>query len=234
MSDYIPTQRKNRNKLPKKVIPLKNKDKSDHEKWYPGRDLIDFPSPFCMYICGPRNSGKSTLIKNILARKLYDEGYLYHFDGSNTQEYDDADLTILEDIPSNADIPIEGKKVFIMEDVPYTSLSPDQKTDLWGLLKYACSHKNMDIIITGHDFSTSVPPNIRRLFNVFILYKIPDINSLSVIGNKVGLKNNDMHELFQLCSNAHDNVTIDMTQDTPAPLRFNIYKKIALDDDNFS
>lgn len=223
-------KRTKRSSLPKQIVPLKNKDKADHEKWYSGRDLMDFPTPFCMYICAPRNSGKSTLIKNILARKLYDEGYLYHFDGENTQEYEDSDLQILDNIPSSSEIPKEGKKVFIMEDIPYTSLDPDQKTNLWGLLKYACSHKNTDIIITGHDFSSSVPANIRRLFNIFILSKVSDISSLNAIGSKVGLKNDDIEELLSHCKSQFDNITIDMTKNSPAPIRFNIYNKIVLDE----
>lgn len=218
-------------KLPRKIIPLPNEDKQDHEKWHNGRDLIDFPSPFACYITGPRNSGKSTLIKNLLARKLYDNGYLCHFDGENTNEYDDADIDILESgyIPSNTDIPKEGRKVIIFEDLPFSNLDKDSKTKLWALLKYSVSHKCLDLIFTGHDFVSSLPTNLRRLFNVFIIYKTPDISSLSSIGSRIGLKNSDFYELFEFCKSPHDNLCIDLTKDTPAPLRFNIYSKIKCD-----
>lgn len=214
--------------LPKKIIPLKNKDKEDHEHWYKGRDLMDFPAPFCMYICGIRNCGKSTLIKNILARSSFDSGMLYHFDGANTLEYDDSDLEIIDSIPPNSEIEKEGKKVLIIEDIPYDTLSQDEKINLQGLLKY-CTHKNLSIIVTGHDFSTSFPAQVRRLFNIFILYKVPDVSSLGSIGTKVGIKNSDFIDLFKLCESDHDNICIDLTKSSPAPLRFNIYKKISYD-----
>lgn len=219
--------------LPKKIVVLPNNDKKDHEKWYLGRDMLNFPSPFCLYISGPKNSGKTLLIKNLLARKIYDDGYLVHFDGENTGEYDDADINVLENgyIPSNDDIPKEGKKIIIFEDIVYSSLSKEDKIKLLGLVKYTNSHKNCDICITGHDFITSIPQSLRRLFNVFIIYKTPDVASLSGIGSRIGLKNSDFYELFKLCEKLHDNICIDLTKDSPYPLRFNIYHKIKCDDE---
>jgi energy-coupling factor transporter ATP-binding protein EcfA2 len=219
-------------KLPKHIIPLPNPDKQDHEKWYDGRDLLDIPSPFCMLICGPKGSGKSTLIKNILCRAtpLYDFGYLVHFDGESTNEYDDIDINILPEgqIPHNTEIEKDGKKIIIFEDLPYESLSKEDHINLTGLLKYSTTHKNLSIIFTTHDF-TSIPAKIRRLFNVYIIYKMPDLNSLSVISSRVGMRNTDLQSIFQNCiSTNHDFLMIDLTKNTPVPLRINGYKPIKI------
>ena len=139
-------------------------------------------------------------------------------------------MDILESgyIPSNDEIPKDGKKVIIIEDIPYNSLDKESKQKLYELLKYSISHKCLDLIFTGHDFVTTLPTSMRRLFNIFIIYKTPDILSLGSIGSRIGLKNSDFFELFKLCKNQHDNLCIDLTKDTPAPLRLNIYKKIEI------
>lgn len=219
----------------KKIIPLKNKDKQDHEKWYPGRDLLNIPSPFCCIIIGPRNSGKTNLIKNIIvhASPLFNSGYLVHYDALGTEEYEETGIDILEPgyIPSNDEIPKEGKKIIIFEDIPYDSLTKEDKIKLCGLLKYSISHKNTTIIWTGHDFITSVPTNIRRLFNVFVIYKIPDMSILKNIGLKCGLNNDDFVNLFnEFVKDRHDCICIDLTKDSPAPIRFNMFHKIEIDE----
>ena len=54
-------------KIPKEIIILKSGDKQNREKWYKGRDLLNFPGgSFRAIISGPPNSGKTNLIKNII------------------------------------------------------------------------------------------------------------------------------------------------------------------------
>ena len=217
--------------LPKEIIPLKNTDKKDHERWTAGRDLLDFPSPFAMLIVGPRNCGKTTLIKNLLIRKLYDDAYLCHYDPEGTTEYKLTDIQVLPAgyIPSNSEIPIEGRKCIIFEDIPYDTLSKEDKLKMQGLIKYSVSHRNVDFIFSTHDFTTGTPPQLRRLFNVFIIYKIPDVSSLKTIGTRCGLKSEDFQDLFEnFIKEQHDSICIDLTKDSPAPLRLNIYQKIKM------
>jgi hypothetical protein len=216
-------------KLPNKIVPLVSDDKTDHESWYPNRNLLDFPSGnLCIAIVGPRNSGKTTIIKNILAHKLYDSGYLCHFD-SDSSDYVDADIDIMENgyIPSNDEIPKEGKKVLIIEDIPHVGLDKQSKNNLLGLIKYACSHKLLDIIYTAHDLTTGVPVELRRMFNVFIIYRMPDLSAIRIAGDKVGISSSDFQKLFQkFIKNPHDNICIDLTKNSPAPLRYNLFNKI--------
>ena len=71
--------RKHTKKITKKLMPeefviLKCPDKENAEKWYDGRSLANFPCPSRILLAGRPDSGKSTVIKNILlqAVPLYD------------------------------------------------------------------------------------------------------------------------------------------------------------------
>lgn len=217
----------------KKIIPLKNKDKANHEKWYHGRNLMDFPAPISMLIIGAKGCGKSTMIKNLLshASPYYDSGFLCHYDAYGTSEYDDAGLNILEPgyIPHNEEFDNDEKKIIIFEDLPYESLTKEDKIKLNGILKYSTTHKLLSVIWTTHDFS-SVPPSVRRLFNVFVVYKIPDMQSIRQIGIKAGLNNDDFNYLFnEFVKDRHDSICIDLTNGSPAPIRLNMFHKISVD-----
>ena len=223
-------------KMPKKIIPLKNKDKTDHETWIKGRGMLNIPSPYFMLLVGPRNCGKSNFIMNLLghADPPFDDGYVIHFDAEGTSEYDDSGLTVLppEELPSNKDIEKEGKKIIIFEDIPFESLSKEQKINLQGLIKYSISHKNTSIIWTTHDYITGLPAPYRRLCSVFVIYKMPDISSLTYIGNRCGMKTSEFLDVFkQFCVNCHDNIMVDLTKDSPYPLRYNVFHPIKILDD---
>ena len=84
-------------KPPKRIIPIKNKDKVGHESWTDSRkrDIGNFPSPSRILLLGPCGVGKSTLIKNLILhqRPRFEEVYLIHEDADFTKEYDDLEPT---------------------------------------------------------------------------------------------------------------------------------------------
>ena len=45
-------------KLPNKIIPISNADKSFHEKWYDKRNMLNIPHPFRACCLGPPNVGE--------------------------------------------------------------------------------------------------------------------------------------------------------------------------------
>ena len=53
-------------KLPDEIIPIKNPDKLFHEKWTGSRNKLNIPHPYRCILMGRPNSGKSTVIKNLL------------------------------------------------------------------------------------------------------------------------------------------------------------------------
>ena len=54
-------------RLPNKIMVLPNPDKTFHEKWYPGRNMLNVPHPSQILCMGPPNTGKGNTIKNITA-----------------------------------------------------------------------------------------------------------------------------------------------------------------------
>jgi hypothetical protein len=79
-------------KLEKRIYKLPNADKKNHEIWFPGRDLLNIPGPYRVGLLGRPNSGKSTMIKNILLRAdpQFDNIILIHPDGEDNKEYSDV------------------------------------------------------------------------------------------------------------------------------------------------
>jgi hypothetical protein len=225
-------RKKYKDRLPNKLIHIKNADKSNHEKWYTGRNLANFPKPFQMILTGSCNSGKTNTLKNIIlrARPLFDKIIVIHAD-ANTKEYDDLDV---EDdcFFGNSEIPQldffedkdENEKwLCIIEDAEFTKAN---EKELSMLFRYISTHKNVSIMLSYQDF-VNVPKIARRLANVFVLWKMRDLNQLAIIEKRVGLKKGALLTMFdQLCPNKRDSLCFDFTKDSPAPIRLNIFDRI--------
>ena len=112
--------------LPKKIIPVKCSDKGFQERWYRGRDLLNFPHSFSMVLAGPPSSGKSTLIKNILLRAdpPFQKVIVCHFDKNGSDEWSDLGneedgVTIVDEIPDAKLINPDKKKCALILEVQY-------------------------------------------------------------------------------------------------------------------
>ena len=69
--------------------------------------------------------------------------------------------------------------------------------------------------------------------NVYILWKPRSYNELQLIENRVGMKKGTLRELFKTVATKHrDSIMVDMTENSPAPLRLNVFKKIEYDSDS--
>ena len=114
-----------KNKLPQHIIPLPCSDKVGWtEKWSKGRDWLNFPHSYRVTLSGPPSSGKSTTIKNIILRTHppFESITVAHYSPDDTTEWNDIEAEIIDHIPSPHDIPMEGKKLLILEDLDVSSL----------------------------------------------------------------------------------------------------------------
>jgi hypothetical protein len=68
--------------------------------------------------------------------------------------------------------------------------------------------------------------------NIFTIYKIPDLVGLMLMASRTGYKKDDFIEFFKLCKGRHDNITIDLTDGSPMPLRFNCFHQIKQKEDS--
>lgn len=121
--------------LPNKIIPIRNRDKTFHERWYPGRNLLDIPHPFRMVLASKPNCGKTTVILNVILRVTLGEHpferiMIIHCGSDHTREYDDLDKDMLAEIPAPEDFPSDQKILCVIEDLGFLDLSVGQRSRL--------------------------------------------------------------------------------------------------------
>lgn len=217
-------------KLPKCIIPLPNLDKAFHEKWDDKRDMLNIPHPFRLLCLGPPNVGKSTIVKNILirAKPVFEEVVVVHIDSDYTKEYDDLgdNVEILNEIPAPEDWEGRVKTLVVLDDLEFKGMNKQQKRNLDRLVGYCSTHKQISIILCSQD-AFNVPPIVRRCSNMYVLWKSPDLDSMSNLARKANMKPDELKNIFDnLMPNFRDSLWVDMTDKTPYPLRKNGYEII--------
>lgn len=217
-------------KLPNKILPIPCSDKVGWtEHWYEKRNLLNIPHPWRSILCGPPSSGKSTVIKNMIlrAKPPFEQIIVVHYSADDTTEWDDIGAEVVKEIPSPHDIAPECKKLMILEDLDLSSLNKIDLGNLNRLYGYCSSHKNLSIACTTQN-PFDVPTCARRVCNLFVLWKQPDINAMCIIASRTGLKSNDFLEIFDKhIKHDHGSLWIDLTKNSPAKLRIDGYNVIA-------
>ena len=220
-------------KLPNEIIKIANADKKFHESWHTGRNICDFPHPVRIGILGKVGMGKSTVAKNIFIRTQeanehpYEQLIIIH--GSDTtKEWDEMDPDlIINNIPDPQDFTQNDKKtMIIIDDFEMGGLSKQSLKNLSSLFRFVSSHHNISIIICYQSFF-DMPAIIKKCCNVFIIYKPNDRDELGTIARRVGMTKKDMLYIFDnFMKEKRDTLCIDMTEDSPAPLRKNLFTPI--------
>ena len=223
--------KKKKIKLPKEILIIKNPDKFYHENWKTpkNRDPLDIPHPYRIVICGKPNSGKSMLAKNILLRasKPFEKIIICHYDGHDTKEYEDlGDIKMLDYIPNPRDKELfdpKYKTLLIFDDLEFQYIPKEQKKYLDRFFGYSTTHKNMSIILCAQNL-TNIPVAVRRMANVFIMFKVPDMELLYLMGRKLGIKKDNFNRIFEdNIKSYHDSIWFDLSAGSPFPLRRNGY-----------
>lgn len=221
-------------KPPKRIIAIKNADKIGHESWTDSRarDIGNFPSPSRILLLGPCGVGKSTLIKNLILhqRPKFEEVYLIHEDAEFSKEYDDLDPTEkLSEVPDIDFWEYDGpykKRCVIVDDLELTSSNKQRLKNLAILFRYCSTHKGLTIYFAHQSFF-DVMSLIKKMANVFVLWKPRAYSELSMIENRVGYPAGILRELFQNIATGHrDSICVDLTENSPCKLRLNIWQRI--------
>lgn len=237
-----------------KLIVLENPDKTFHEHWYEGRHVLDIIHPFRLWVCGRPNSGKGLVCKNIIANANppFDRIIVLHCAKKSTKEWDDVvidkETDIIESVPDldffydddddidTEDIDEDGKvkkskSLFIIDDFNLSNLDKKSKLNVDRILGYISTHCGWSTMILHQDLlQTKVCQ--RRMCNVFILYKLDDIDSCAILARKIGLKRKHFMALINKFKSPHDFVMIDRTSNSPMPIRVNGYHKVILPKDD--
>ncbi len=217
-------------KLPDIIIPIKCSDKEGwSEKWYPGRNLLNIVHSFRAIIIGNPNSGKSTSSKNICLRAdpPFEEIYVIHYSDKST-EWDDFGVQYIQGIPDPHEFDQAGskqiKRLIIFEDIDTGSLSKQESSNLNRLVGYTSSHCSTSIIMHCQN-PTDCPVYYRRLCNLFILYRCPDLDAMAMLARRTGIKAKEMMEIFdEHINHPHGSLWLDISYNTPAKMRIDGYK----------
>jgi len=210
-------------RLPNKLFAIPNADKAFHEKWYKGRNMINIPHPWRGMFIGPPNKGKSQTIKHILLRTKpeFEEVFCVHCDGKYTDEWDDVGVQMLESIPAPDEWLGEVKTLVILDDLEYNGMDKIQKSNLNRLFGYVSTHKNISVALTSQD-AFNVPSSVRRCANLWVMWRCPDMDAMSMVGRKSGIKAKNFNGIFdQLLCEEYDSLWLDTTAKTPYPKRKN-------------
>jgi hypothetical protein len=227
-SNKTDRRKKYKNRLPNTLIHIKNKDKADHEHWYANRNFANFPKPFRLICCGSVNSSKTNTIKNIILRcyPRFENIILIHCNPEHTKEYDDVGLTdqFCDEIPPKEYFnELEGRTLVVIEDVEF---SEKRCPGLSLLFRNLSTHNNVSVALAYQDF-IKIPTIARRLASQFVVWKLPDQVQMNMIEKRVGMKKGELVDLMgKVCKHRRDSICIDLSDDSPAPLRLNIFDKI--------
>ena len=92
------------------------------------------------------------------------------------------------------------------------------------------THVGLSICISYQSFF-DVPPIVRNCATQFILWKMHNKIETSAIAKKVGLNKDQLYDILETYLLGHyDNVLIDLSKDSPAFLRKNIFEPISVPD----
>lgn len=219
-----------KNKKKETVEVFDNADKEWHEKWEKGRNMLDIPHPFRAVLCGPPNCGKTSMIMNLLLknRPYFEEVIVIHCDPEYTKEYDDVEAIMTDSIPSPEQFEGQKKTLVILDDLEYKNLSPDQKRNLDRLFGFVSTHKNISVCLSAQDVF-NIPAGVRRCANIWLLWRINDLDSLTRLGRRVNYSGKQIKQLFdENIDDVHDFIMIDNTRKSPYPLRKNGTQSITL------
>lgn len=211
--------------LPDLLFSIHNPDKVWHEEWFEGRNHLNLPHPMRIVLLGPPNVGKTTTVKHILLRAdpPFEEVFIIH-SLADTQEYDDLDnCTVLENIPAPDEWQGDVKTLVILDDLEFKYLSREQKRNLDRLFGTVSTHKNISVALCSQD-PFNVPAICRRCANMWVLWKMTDLNALSMCARRTGMTTKAFNQIFEkLMTEPKDSLWIDLTDHSPMKLRKNAY-----------
>jgi hypothetical protein len=235
---YKPRRKKRLKGLPNKVVVLKNIDK-DVGNWVENWDTPKKRSPGCiihpfrLLALGNVSRGKTNSLKNIFlkhqssAKKFQ---HLYVITCSlDSQEWLDCEPdAILDRIPPLDLFDGAEKTMVVLDDYEFKSSDKEQSKRLATLCRFVSSHRNVSVMISYQSFF-DCPPIARKCANCFLLYKPNSRQEIETIANRVGLDKGLLRSLFKHeCNGNFDSVFVDLTVNTPYPLRKNIYEPLEL------
>ena len=235
-------KRKYRPKLPtNKLQVIKNPEK-DTGRWMQsyrkppkGASVGWWPHPVKALFLGGCGRGKTNQIKNAFLQHQGGIGApfreLYIITCSPLcREYDDLEPNgIMTEIP-DADF-FDGKKkvAVICDDFEMSNLNGPAKRKLSTLFRYVATHRNVSIFCGFQSF-LDTPPLIRKVSDVFVVYKPNNRLEITTLANRLNLDAEDLRHIFKhICSGTYDSLCVNNIPGAPHRLTRNLHQPIKID-----
>lgn len=239
------TKKTKKNKMTKyrldnKIHWIENADKDTGwmETWDKGRSIGCIPHSFRCLFLGGCGRGKSLQMKNLflqhqMSDKPFKNLYIICPDADDSREWDDCDPSdIFDYIPDLNLITGDDKTLIIIDDFEFKKMNKDDEKKLTTLFRFISTHKNCSLMASYQSFF-DCPILLRKVSNVFVIYKPNSKLELQSISNRVGVEYEILRKCFKDIANGyHDSIMVDMTKNTPAKLRKNIFDVIEYQSDS--
>jgi hypothetical protein len=160
----------------------------------------------------------------------FDEIHVIHgCKDTHTSEWDKIDPTSTrQDIPSYEEYDPHKRTLLVFDDTDYTMLTADDKMRLSELVRFGSSHCNISCIFLTQVFFR-IPKVIKDCCNVFIIYKPVDLDELSTLGRRVGLKKEEIGHLFKThLPHWRDSLLINLIPNAPTKFAKNLFTPIQM------
>lgn len=232
--EKIKKKKKRIPKLPDHNIIIKNMDKDVgnwQEHWKPGQSPGLLPHPFRLVALGNVGRGKTNSCKQIFlkhqsTRRKFKKLFVITCD-VDSQEWQDTEPDVLTDQMIDLSYFDENVKTcVVIDDFEWVKCSKEDQKKLSTLVRFISSHRNTSIILSFQSFFDC--PNIaRKCATQFMLYKPNSRQELDTISNRCGLAVDSIRWIFKhVCNKPYDHLLVDLSVNTPFPLRKNIYEVI--------
>jgi hypothetical protein len=232
---------KSKFKMPHEVVVIHNSDKDIGwvETWDSpaNRSPACIPHSFRCLALGGVSRGKSNYMKNIfLAHQSSDTPFKRLFVITcdlSSKEWIDTEPDLFSDkLPPLSCFQDNVKTMVVIDDYEFQKCNSSELKKLTTLFRMISSHKNVSILCSYQSFFDT-PPIIRKCSDVFIIYKPRSKTELKTISNRLGIDADDLKHMFKkYCVDHYDMLMVDMTKDSPYPIRKNIFEIIDYDSDS--
>ena len=140
---------------------------------------------------------------------------------------------IVTEIPDPDDLTTNDvKTLIVIDDFEMTKLSKESLRNLSSLFRFVSSHHNFSIILCYQSFF-DVPTIIKKCANIFVIYKPNNLDELTIIGKRVGMKKGIIISIFDnALTEKRDTLTVDMTEDSPCKLRKNLFIPLVINNED--
>ena len=141
----------------------------------------------------------------------FEEVFIIH-SLSDTKEYDNLDnCTILDQIPSPNEWLGEVKTLVILDDLEFKGMDKDQRRNLDRLFGTVSTHKQISVCLACQD-CFSVPASCRRCANLWVLWKMTDMDALSTVARRTNMNSKSFRHIFdKIITEFHYSLLIDLT-----------------------